>query len=183
MPASVVVPEDKIIAKVTFGFWTNLFSVAFDVNRHPQALWPALLRPVFPNAPRGHRDRGAMQAKLLRIKAFRNRAFHHEPVWKIGQPTSVPSAITKLLETNDLIMDMIGWISTDSLELVEKAGYASLIRRVCSQEYLEYLKNPGVNDKSVSRARRELNRIIRRGNSTTDVTLNGHTVGKIIAER
>lgn len=180
MSQTATVSEDRIIAKVTFGFWTNLFSVAFDVNRNPRALWPTLLRPVFPNAPQGHRDRATMQNKLLAIKTFRNKAFHHEPIWNIGRPAGVLDAINKLQSTCDDISDMIKWISLDGLDLVEKAGYISTIRRVCSLEHLDYLKNPGANDKPFNRVKRELRAIIRQPNHTTLITLNGQNKGKIL---
>ncbi|WP_460237214.1 Abi family protein [Aurantivibrio plasticivorans] len=180
MPRTATVSEDRIIAKVTFGFWTNLFSAAFDVNRNPRALWPNLLRPVFPNAPQGHRDRATMQGKLLAIKTFRNKAFHHEPIWNIGRPAGVIDAINKLQSTCDDISDMIKWISLDGLDLVERAGYISTIRRVCSLEHLDYLKNPGANDKPFSRVKRELRAIICQPNHTTHITLNGRNKGKIL---
>lgn len=180
MPRNATVNEDRIIAKVTFGFWTNLFSAAFDVNRNPRALWPNLLRPVFPNAPQGHRDRATMQSKLLAIKTFRNKAFHHEPIWNIGRPTGVLDAINKLQATCDDISNMIKWVSLDGLELVEKAGYTSTIRRVCSVEHLDYLRNPGANDKPYSRVKRELRAIMRQPNNTTHITLNGKNKGKIL---
>lgn len=173
------VSEDRIIAKVTFGFWTNLFSAAFDVNRHARAMWPTLLRPVFPNAPRGHRDRATMQGKLLAIKTFRNKAFHHEPLWNIGRPAGIQDAIAKLHTSCDEIVNMIHWISRDSADLVEKAGYLSTIRRVCSFEHLEYLKAPDANNKPFSKVKRELRAIIRQPYSTTDITLNGLKSGKI----
>ncbi|MDX5328315.1 MAG: hypothetical protein LPK06_05920, partial [Marinobacter sp.] len=123
----------------TFGFWTNLFSAAYDVNRNPNALWPVLLRPVFPQAPQGHRDRAKIQQKLLAIKTFRNKAFHHEPIWNIGRPAKVEDAIQKLLNTHDDILDIVNWISLDGGDLIEKAGYSSTVKRVCSLEHLNYL--------------------------------------------
>ncbi len=182
LPRSATVSEDRIVAKVTFGFWTTLFSAAFEVNRNPQALWPVLLRPVFPNAPRRARDRAIIQSKLLTIKTFRNKAFHHEPVWNIGRPSRVQDAITKLLDTTDLILEVIKWISFDSLELAEKAGYVNTIQRVCSNEHLEYLKNPGDNRKPLSKVKRELRGILRQSNNTTDVLLNGCQIGKILGK-
>ena len=174
------VSEDRIVAKMTFGFWTNLFSAAFDVNRNPQALWPSLLRAVFPNAPRGYRDRATIQRKLLTIKTFRNKTFHHEPIWNVGRPTSVTDSIARLQSTKELILEVIKWVSLDSVELVGKAGYVSAISRICSNEHLDYLKHPGRNKRPVSRVKRELNGILRISKKTTDITLNGPNVGKII---
>ena len=173
------VSADRIVANLTFGFWTNLFSAAFDVNRNSNALWPALLRPVFPHAPQGHRTRSQMQQKLLAIKTFRNKAFHHEPIWNIGRPLRVEDSIQKLLDTHDDILDLVNWISLDGGDLVEKAGYSCTVKRVCSLEHLNYLKRPGENDKPISKVKRELRSIVRRRNQTTHITINNRKFGKI----
>lgn len=177
--------EDRIVAKVTFGFWTNLFNVAFDVNRNPLALWPNLLRPVFPNAPKRARGRNTIQGKLIGIKGFRNKAFHHEPIWNIGQPVTVKDAMNRLIDTKDLILEVIRWMSLDSEALVIKAGYIKSIDRICSMEHLEYLKNPSCHDLPLSLAKRELNRLLRASNhnGTTDITRNGVKVGRLLHER
>jgi len=179
---SATVLEDRIVAKVTFGFWTNLFNAAFDVNRNTQALWPALLRSVFPNAPKRARDRSIIQGKLIAIKGFRNKAFHHEPVWNIGQPASIADAMLKLLDTKELILEVIRWMSVEGEELVRKAGYVNTIERICSVGHLEYLKHPGSNDIPISRAKRELRGLLRasNGKSTVDITRNGNRVGKLL---
>lgn len=182
LPQSATVSEDRIIAKMTFGFWTNLFSAAYEVNRNPQSLWPALLRPVFPNAPKGARNRAIIQGKLLTIKTFRNKAFHHEPVWNIGRPAQLQDAINRLIDTMDLILELIGWMSLDSVELIEKAGYVTVIRRTCSNEHLEYLRKPGANDLPLSRVKRDLRGILRRPNQTTDVIFNGSRIGKVLGK-
>lgn len=181
---SAQIQEDRIIAKVTFGFWTNLFNAAFDVNRNAQALWPNLLRPVFPNAPRRARGRNTIQTKLVTIRGFRNKAFHHEPIWNIGQPATVQDAMTRLNDKKELIVEVIRWMSLDSVELAIKAGYLKTINRVCSMDHLDYLKNPGRHDLSLNRAKRELNGLLRASNlnSTTDITRNGVKVGKLLHE-
>lgn len=174
------VPADKIVANMTFGFWTTLLSPAFEVNRHPRALWPALLRPVFSNAPKGARKRDIIHQNLITVKTFRNKAFHHEPIWNIGRPSNLQDAINKLLETRDLILEMTYWISKESYELVEKAGYSNAIQRICSVEHLDYLKHPGNSRRPISRARRELRGILRDSYTTTEITINGDPAGRIV---
>ena len=182
---SAQIQEDRIVAKVTFGFWTNLFNSAFDVNRNAQALWSNLLRPVFPNTPRRARGRNTIQSKLVVIRGFRNKAFHHEPIWNIGQPATVQDAMTRLNDTKELIVEVIRWISLDSEALAHKAGYIKAINRVCSIEHLEYLKNPGRHDLPLSRVKRELNGLLcaSNRNSTIDITRNGVKVGKLLHVR
>lgn len=181
LSASAVISEDRIIAKMTFGFWTNLFGSAFEVNRNPRALWPVLLRPVFPNAPKGYRDRTIIQQKLLAIKNFRNKAFHHEPVWNIGRPVTMSDVFSKLIESKDIILETIHWISIDSAELARKAGYVDAISKVCSQEYLNYMMYPDKNNMPLSKVKRNFRGLILNLKGTTNITLKGVKVGKLIS--
>jgi hypothetical protein len=177
--SKAAINEDRIVSSVTFGLWTNLFNPVFELNRNPKALWPKLLRPVFPNAPKGYRDRAIIQQKLLAIKTFRNAAFHHEPVWNIGRPLSVNDAIQKLLSTKDNILEILQWICSDCVDLVEKAGYINTILHTCSVEHLNYLRAPGSNDKTLSQAKRELRQIFRNQRTTIDVIKDNKRLGKI----
>jgi len=178
--SSSAITEDRIVSTVTFGFWTNLFNPVFDVNRNPKALWPQLLRPVFPNAPKGYRDRHIIEGKLVAIKTFRNKAFHHEPVWNIGRPINQRDALLKLHNIKDIILDIIKWISQDCLDMVEKAGYVDSVIRICSDEHLRYLQYPGSNERTFTRTKRELRNIISLERTTTDVIQNGKKIAKII---
>lgn len=180
LPEDAHVHEDKIIAKLTFGFWTTLFNAAFDVNRNKKAMWPTLLKPIFPNAPKGALNREDLQRKLTTVRTFRNKAFHHEPVWNIGQPATIQDSISKLHSTKDLCLELMNWMSHDSEELVRKAGYISTIDRVCSEDHLGYLKDPGCNDVPLSRAKRELRGILRDSLKVTDITINKEQAGKVI---
>lgn len=172
--------EDGIISSVTFGFWTNLFSPVFDVNRNPRALWPQLLKPVFPNVAKGYLQRHDIQTKLLTLKTFRNKAFHHEPVWNIGRPNNINDAILKLLTTRNLMIEIIKSISNDCFDLISKSGYIDNISRVCSLEYLAYLQNPGSNELTLSQTKRELRSILNQKRGTTDIIQNGKIMGKLI---
>ena len=60
--------------------------------------------------------------------------------------------------------------------------YADTINRICSDQYLEYLKHPGDNEKPFSQVKRELRKILRQNNTTTDITLKGVRMGKIVSK-
>ena len=181
LPSTASVNEDRIIAKLTFGFWTTLFNSAFDVNRHPRTLWPALLRPVFPNTPRRHTlSRHDVQNKLQTIRSFRNKAFHHEPIWNIGRPPTVQDSLNRLHSNKDLFLNLMYWMSKDSVELVKRAGYIHEINRVCSLDHLQYLMNPGGYSLPLSRVKREFRKLLKEPNKTTDITINRSPAGKLL---
>ena len=74
-----VVTPGKIIAELSFGFWTSLFDAKFEMS-----LWKNL-RLAFPNCPKKIRQRKTMSAKFNGIRKLRNRIFHHEAItWNLG---------------------------------------------------------------------------------------------------
>ncbi|KGJ88106.1 Abi family protein [Thalassotalea sp. ND16A] len=179
----VTISADRIVAKMTFGFWTNLFRVPFEVNRNPQALWPALIRPVFPNLPRGHRGRVNIHTHIQAIQTFRNKAFHHEPVWNIGRPASVPNAINELHSQKELLIKVLKWLSKDAVKLAERSGYIANLNLVLSQDYLNHLQNPNDNEKALSVFKRELNSILKQDTIIVDLMKNNELIAKVYSSR
>ncbi|NHZ90156.1 hypothetical protein F2P45_14180 [Massilia sp. CCM 8733] len=66
--------SDKIIAELTFGFWSSLFNGGFT-----PIVWKDL-RLVFPRCPKAQRKRNAVSSALNQMRDLRNRVFHHEPL-------------------------------------------------------------------------------------------------------
>lgn len=67
----------RIVAALSFGFWTTLLDL-----RYERVLWQGgLLRAAFPGVPRPIRTRRDISARFQSIRKFRNRVFHHEPIW------------------------------------------------------------------------------------------------------
>ncbi len=65
---------DKIIAELTFGFWSSLFDAQYQ-----DELWKDL-RLAFPWCPKHQRQRRTISAALNQVRDLRNRVFHHEPL-------------------------------------------------------------------------------------------------------
>lgn len=65
---------DKIIAELTFAFWSSLFNAAFHIT-----LWSSLYL-LFKHCPKRMRQRKTISAALNQIRDLRNRVFHHEPL-------------------------------------------------------------------------------------------------------
>lgn len=65
--------NDRIVSSVSFGFWTHLFT------RRPFALGGKSLLQIFPTRAKGFGQR-AIYNELYKIKTFRNRIAHHEPI-------------------------------------------------------------------------------------------------------
>lgn len=68
------VTPDKILAELTFGFWSSLFNAQLQAE-----LWKSL-RLAFPRCPKDQRKRHTVSAALNQVRDLRNRVFHHEPL-------------------------------------------------------------------------------------------------------
>jgi hypothetical protein len=93
LPAGSNPLPDKLVAALTFDFWSNLFRRDYD------AVWsrPGLLAAVFPHLPAGE-GRHEVQSRVREINWLRNRIAHHEPIHQNVNHK----------EHHDLIIEMIG---------------------------------------------------------------------------
>ncbi len=97
----------RVVAELTFGFWTALFDVRYESTK---ILWPRLFgQKIFADAPRSRRSRKALSPLLNRIRLLRNRAFHHEPIWHWSD----------LPAQHALTLDLVGWMSPSLRRTVE----------------------------------------------------------------
>ncbi len=89
---------DKILAELTFGFWSSLFNTKLQL-----ILWKPL-RLAFAHCPKPMRQRDTISVALNQIRELRNRVFHHEPlIWL------TPALLTQY-ETG---ITVIGWIGPE----------------------------------------------------------------------
>lgn len=86
---------DKVVAELTFGFWSSLFNSQFQA-----ILWKDL-RLVFPRCPKPQRKRHTVSSALNQIRDLRNRVFHHEPLLWLSPV---------LIDQHELGLQTIGWL-------------------------------------------------------------------------
>lgn len=102
----IPITDGKIISQLNFGFWTTLL----EENRYKAILWRQIFRSVFPNYPHGRivdDDVIDVSDKINKIRKFRNRIFHFEPIFNYQN----------LLDVRNDILDAIGWINADMMEV------------------------------------------------------------------
>lgn len=118
----------RLVAELSFGFWTALFDVRYEKNR---VLWPRLLgaQLLDSSSPRSVRSRKQLSPLLNRMRYLRNRVFHHEPIWHWGD----------LGQQHALALDLVGWFSPalrrtiepgDRFRQVHAAGSTPFLQRV-----------------------------------------------------
>ncbi len=98
-------PHDpgRVVAELSFGFWTSLMD-----RRYEQVLWPRLLADCFPHMPRTLRTRKNISKRFNAIRRLRNRVFHHEPIWHWQD----------LDKQHRNILEAIGWIEPAAKDFV-----------------------------------------------------------------
>lgn len=105
------ITSGRIIAELSFGFWTSLFDTKFEMS-----LWKTL-RLAFPNCPKKIRKRKTMSSKFNSFRKLRNRIFHHEAItWNLEAIQEYKYEILESL--NWLNKDLLIWI--ENLNHVEK---------------------------------------------------------------
>ncbi|HCY00453.1 MAG TPA: hypothetical protein DG754_09970 [Bacteroidales bacterium] len=93
-----LINPSKVVAELTFGFWTRLFNSEFEL-----ILWKDLRR-AFPFMPKKMRQRKNVSAPINVFRTFRNRVFHNEPIcWNL----------TKLQHIHSDMIIVMGWINND----------------------------------------------------------------------
>jgi len=90
--------SDKVVAELTFGFWTALFN-----KQYAKDFWKPLMY-AFPLLAPGHKHRDKISYKLNQVRKFRNRIFHYEPIC---------NDVVALTTNHSYILEIINWINTD----------------------------------------------------------------------
>ena len=89
----------QVIAKLNFGFWTNLCS-----KRYNAKFWTkkGCFKGVFVNYPKSQQHQiHILSIKLRSIRKLRNRIFHYEPIFK--KPTA-------LLDMYNMILEVLSYL-------------------------------------------------------------------------
>lgn len=117
--------EGKIIAELNFGFWTALFFEHYEIS-----LFRPCLSGVFSNMPKHLRLRKNIHGFLERIRKFRNRVFHHEPIWKHTEHIPV---------LHNEILELIYWIDEPLYTLTNQLSSVGEVYKRGLDPYLALL--------------------------------------------
>ena len=96
------VSSGKVIAEQSFGFWTSLFE-----PHHYRLIGGVVIR-CFPNKI-ASANRSVISKKLNRIRTFRNRIYHNEPICFNGRGVDFSNA--EKIENE--IYELLNWIDPE----------------------------------------------------------------------
>lgn len=108
-----------VVCRLTFGFWVQLLASPYRSTKNPRIrLWGTTsYRNVFPGAS-PDLTLGSAFDRLQLLNKLRNRLFHHEPIWRQGKVSSIEEAIIEIQNKYDNIVEVVGWLSPESLALL-----------------------------------------------------------------
>ena len=89
---------DKIVAELTFGFWTSLFN-----KQYARLFWRPLMF-AFKELDNEQKHRDKIAYKLNQVRKFRNRIFHYEPIC---------NDLFALKTNHSNIIDILNWLDKD----------------------------------------------------------------------
>lgn len=113
------ISSGKVIAEQSFGFWTSLFET------HHYRLIGGVVIHCFPNKP-NNVNRSIISQKLNKIREFRNRVYHNEPICFSGHNIDFNVAEN----IRDQIFEILSWIDSDLSTYTEYFdGISSKIER------------------------------------------------------
>lgn len=115
----------RIVAELTFGFWTGFF----NKTQAQTSLSQSLVTGVFANLPRRQRTLKTINNRWNRIRDLRNRIFHHERIihWK------------DLDQQHTNLVEAIHWISPELAELSKTLDRYQTIRNAGLEPWINKL--------------------------------------------
>lgn len=106
--------QGKIISSLEFGFWTAFFD-----NYHYRILTGSPIR-IFSRLPIGT-NRAMIFDKLTRIRDFRNRIYHNEPIMFDKDAVGTPFfSLNKAIEVYKDIEDIFQWLDIDFIKWTKR---------------------------------------------------------------
>ncbi|MBK7761975.1 MAG: hypothetical protein IPI46_01210 [Bacteroidetes bacterium] len=108
---------DKIVAELTFGFWTSLFN-----KQYARLLWRPLMFS-FKELDDKNKHRDKIAYSLNQVRKFRNRVFHYEPIC---------NDLSALKINYNNMIDVLNWLDKD------------LVTWTLSNQDFDYLYNKAI---------------------------------------
>jgi hypothetical protein len=102
------ITSGKIIAEQSFGFWSSFF------EPHHYRLIGGSVIHCFANKPK-EVNRNSISQKLNKIRVFRNRIYHNEPICFKQNEID----FTEAVEIKQEIYDLLNWIDVDLTKYIE----------------------------------------------------------------
>ncbi|HET7465007.1 MAG TPA: hypothetical protein VFJ82_27430 [Longimicrobium sp.] len=117
--------EGHLIAKLDFGFWVALCRDPYaDSRAAGPRLWPRALDLAFRHRPAPVTTRSQIFHQFDRVRKFRNRVAHHEPIWDRAYEAE-----------HEHVLESLAWISPRLAEALRHTSPAQATFRAGPAAY------------------------------------------------
>ena len=168
LPASSALPtwsHNKIVAATDFSTWEFILVDSFSTNIRAEKqnfLFPKSMGKIFKNYSVLSNNQNTARKELIdlinEVREYRNRLFHHEPVWiKSVTVTNDQTAIDTIRKKINRAEKILNVINIKKLEALSKVGIFRHARRICSKQelsiytYKNYHHTPTIKQKRTIR--------------------------------
>tara|TARA_R110001592_G_scaffold341474_1_gene630561 strand:- start:36148 stop:37092 length:945 start_codon:yes stop_codon:yes gene_type:complete len=180
--------HDQLVAATDFSTWHFILNKEFSApnNAQPNSyLWPISLGRAFRNYnnfnSNANNARTNLMDAIFELREYRNRIFHHEPIWTKAPGTNSPQlAINSIREKINKIEKLINTVDRRKIIAMEKVGLFSNVRRICSTQELDiymYRQSEAQMTKRQKRIMRKKSSLAQNENKTLSWEHNGCLFG------
>lgn len=106
------ITHDSLVSELTFGYWTTFF------EKNHYAVLRGQVINIFPYLPKQIK-RSNIYDRLTRIRLFRNRVYHYEPICFDRNGFSLKETLRVYKE----ILEILGWFDKDLVEYLSPIDF------------------------------------------------------------
>lgn len=133
--------RNDVISRLPFGFWVYLLDSPYRNTNHSSYIWtPENKELSFSKAISPFGQKMTIKAifdELHLILDFRNRLFHHEPIWKKHNCNSHEKALNNIKKEYKSLRRVLGYLSPDKNKLIGITQRESKVSTSCNTQYIE----------------------------------------------
>ena len=137
--------DDDVICRLTMGFWVYMLDSPYSDTTKSSYIWtPENKNRVFGRFKGGFDNKKGKPKSIRtlfddfqRLLKFRNRLFHHEPVWKKSGCDSHEKAVDNMMKEFDFYLDMLKNLSPEKAKVMELLGYEKRFKDRCKVERVQ----------------------------------------------
>ncbi|MBS9439979.1 hypothetical protein EAE91_23390 [Photorhabdus noenieputensis] len=132
------VTPDELIAKLTFGVWSNICSNHHKSDKQGSLkIWPEMIDFSFPGEKVTFKH---ITNDIKKLNFLRNRIAHHEPIWHNKKSFSVEGHINTVLNSFKMCLNLIKYINPSNLKTIVIMESIEQITQLCKKETIERFK-------------------------------------------
>lgn len=136
--------DDDVICRLTLGFWVYMLDSPYSDTTKSSYIWtPENKSRIFGQFNAGFGRKGkqktmkALFQEFQTLLTFRNRLFHHEPIWKRSGCDSHDKAVGNMLGKFDMFLAMLSSLSPEKAKVMSLLGYERKFKDKCKVDRIQ----------------------------------------------